>query len=145
MAHKDQFGIWREDEFRQVAPKPKKCPECKSKDLEYDLWEDEDEIDGELMDAWEGKPLPYPYEKSDDWDRGSIGFCTNMRTMAECGECGKWIPYGDIAYWNPISGNYDLQRPLLPDEAEKAELEAERLQAIAAGQRSFLEESHEPK
>jgi hypothetical protein len=133
MAHQDDNGIWREDKFRSFAPEPDECENCGSLEIEYDLMPDWDEIDGKLMDAWAGEALPAPY----DQDEREL-FFSRMWTLAQCEECGHCMEYGAIGYYNPETNWYDLPRPLTPDEARKAALEAERLQQESAGQQRLL-------
>lgn len=127
MAYKDARGIWRHDGFPCGKARPDRCPNCGSDDLVYGVMFD-DEIDAVLLDEFDQSVLCYK-EQRDLLERFSF-----TPEYAYCGECGESQAYGPDYYYNPDTNNYDLTRPLSWEEIRRAELQAEREAAEAAGQ-----------
>lgn len=128
-------GLWREDEFGDGFPRPKKCPKCKGRELEYERLIDEDEHDHELEEAYEASDLDWQDEGlMADWTGGYDPRFTYSHEYAVCYLCAVAVPYGPRYYYNPVTNNYDLQRPLHPDAVRKIEQEVARQQELNAGQ-----------
>lgn len=137
-------GLWR-GEHEKGTPKPTRCKDCRSTDLEYDLAGQDDEQDGEIADAWQaawedGEPLgrlDADHEWESDWDT-RFHF---IRCYAECLDCTNWSKeYGPRYFYNPENNEYDLPAPLMPAEARIAERDAIRQAKIDAGQLTLFGE-----
>lgn len=127
-----QHGLWRE---KEANVKPKQCAKCQSKRLRFlqSYANDDDEFDDECNDAWaeaRGENL-----NTAEWDQRFYFY----QDYYECIKCGHYAAWGARHYFNPSSSNYDLDRPLMPDAAKRAQLEHERQQARDAGQLSLFE------
>ena len=85
----------------QIRKKPTRCPECKSKDMEAGYMTPDDEYDFEAASE-----AGVPDTKLDE----RFSFCYEM---AECGECGATVAFGPRWYFNPITSNYTLNKPLV--------------------------------
>lgn len=133
MPYKDNNGVWRNDTFTgDNGKKPKRCPSCKNKNLDYDRMMDDDEIDEELESDW---------HLGEHRAIGNYAVVQRLEPLlsftpsyAVCEECGAATAYGPDYYYNPTTNAYDLQRPLTSAEIVVAEAEAQRIAQETAGQ-----------
>lgn len=83
----------------ELGPAPKRCPNCKSRDLETGRMPDDDDYDEDLAATF-GVP-----ENEHD-SRFSF-----IYEVAVCEDCHTGISYGRRYYWNEATGDYDLPAP----------------------------------
>lgn len=120
-----RVGLWRATFNRTGKPKPKRCDECKSKDLDYDRLLDWD---------WYNAELATDHGVIDDHD-SRFSFTP---LYAVCEQCNNSMEYGAFYYFNPETNDYDLPEPLSFAQGRKNDLLFERDSLLAAGQLELL-------
>lgn len=125
--YKDRHGWWHHP-VPEEPNKPRKCEECGSRNIDTDYFGAGYELDFSLLEAWDavGRPMP-------EW---MVDYTWHMCC---CDECNALFPFPNAPHYYPDKlANGEMVfvhgRPMLPDEAARAEASWEREQAIKAGQ-----------
>lgn len=118
-----RLGLWRATFERPFLARPKRCGDCGSKHLDYDLLPVDEEYDSKLA-ADHGVP-------DDEYDVRFV----YVRVYADCSDCHYWAQsYGPRYYYNAETKNYDLPKPLSFAQCQKNDFLFEIDSAKAAGQ-----------